>query len=159
MIQKFNEFITESVRQNEFIAEPVSDFIRRFQERSEMYIKYINDLVNDMYSAIEDVKLELGDILVGEPIIKVPSDLEEIEVIFNTNIPNTEDAWETDESPAQSLDMRISDMFYRYKNINASVSDTPNEDGNCTFSIQTFIITEKNFGDFTDALKELGKEW
>lgn len=167
MIQKFEQFINENVNKqdvlgtNELINEPVSDFISRVQERTEIYIKYINDLVNDINKALENVMTEFGDIIIGEPIVEVSNDLWDINVKLNTNIQNTDEAWETDESPAQKLDENLYDLMSlgRYKQVRAEVLPTPNEDGNCVISIETDIIAEKNFGDFTDALRTLGQEY
>jgi hypothetical protein len=80
-------------------------------------------------------------------------------VTFNTNIPNTKEAWETDESPAANLDSEVYYSLERYKNIRVSVPHTPNEEGNCTIDIEIDIIAEKNFGDFENVVKALGQEY
>ena len=165
MIKNFKQFINESSNYQETnstinaINEPVSDFIRRFQERSEMFIDHINELTAELNNAVEEIMDLYADIIVGEPIIKVDSNLYDIYVTFNTNIPNTEEAWETDESPAAALDSNIYDTIGKYKNISSIVTQTPNEDGNCTIDIGIDIISPKNFGDFENAVKALGQEY
>jgi hypothetical protein len=167
MIQKFEQFINENVNKqdvlgtNELINEPVSDFISRVQERTEIYIKHINDLVSDINKALEDVMTEFGDIIIGEPIVEVSNDLWDINVKLNTNIQNTDEAWETDESPAQKLDENLYDLMRlgRYKKVRAEVLPTPNEDGNCVICISADIVYKTNFGEFADAISKFGEEY
>lgn len=166
MIQKFNQFINESVSgaQNplsihEKINEPFTDFVERAQERFNTFMEHITYLLNQMDKAIGEMMEDFDYALVGEPTFNVDSDLSEIEVLFHTNIPNNDEAWKTDESPAQELESRLYSWFEDYKNIRTEIYYKPDEDGNCVITLQAYIIDDDNFGEFTDAIKILGSEY
>lgn len=163
MIQKFNQFINESVSgaQNplsvhEKINEPFTDFVERAQERFNNFMEHITYLLNQMDKAIGEVMEDFDYAVVGEPEITVASDLEEIEVFIHTNIPNNDEAWEAYESPAQDLEERLNKWFAEYKNIRAEIYYKPDEDGNCVIALQMYVINEDIFDDFTDPLKSFG---
>lgn len=166
MIQKFNQFITENAnRQNmsrvsKAIDTPVSEFIDRVQIRTKIFVERINELIANVNKAVEDVMSEYESIIVGEPIIDIDDrHLWNIEIKLNTNIPNNDDAWKTDDSPAEELDVRLYDMVEGYDGVSANVLSTANKDGNCVICISANIIDRDNFGEFTDALTKFGEEY
>ena len=166
MIQKFNQFINESTSgaQNplsiyDAINTPFTNFAERAQERLDLFLGQIANILDDMDKAIEEVMEDFDYAVVGEPIFNVESDLSEIEVRFHTNIPNNDEAWETDESPAQELESRLYKWFENYKNIRTEIYYKPDEDGNCIISLQVYIINSDVFGDFTDALIKMGEDY
>ena len=163
MIQKFNQFINESVSgaQNplsvhEKINEPFTDFVERAQERFNNFMEHITYLLNHIDKAIGEVMEDFDYAVVGEPEITVASDLEEIEVLIHTNIPNNDEAWEAYESPAQDLEKRLNKWFANDMNINVDIYYKPDEDGNCVIALQMYVINEDIFDDFTDPLKAHG---
>lgn len=170
MIQKFNQFINENANQQntnrvfQAINVPVSDFVDRIQERTKIFTERINELTASINKAVEDVMSELADVIVGDPIIEVASDLWDIEVNFNTNIPNDEN-WvsndDDEESPAEELETRLVDIadYYDDARIRAGVLSKPNKDGNCVIYVRIYIVDEKNFGEFTDAIYKFGEEY
>ena len=90
-IKKFNEFINESIEPNtnsvfEQIQEPFAEFILNMQERAKMVEETIQYRLNNINLAIERIMEEMADTIVGEPKIKIDSDLENVEVIFDTNL-------------------------------------------------------------------------
>ena len=166
MIQKFNQFINESVSgaQNplsvhEKINEPFTDFINRAQERLDNFTEHITYLLNQMDKAIGEVMEDFDYAVVGEPNIVVASDLQEIEVFINTNIPNNDAVWEADESPALDLESRLNSWFKDYKNIRTEIYYKPNDEGNCVIALQAYIIDDDVFEEFTDAIKILGSKY
>ena len=100
MIKNFNEFVNESASTQEVkfsiydeINEPFVEYIRQEeiriqQEQEDLYKhkKYLEEVMRALDVTIEDVKRDLEDIIVSEPTIKVDSDLESVEVIFDTNV-------------------------------------------------------------------------
>ena len=164
MIQKSNQFINESngaqnpLSTYEPINEPFTDFIERAQERLNNFTEYITYLLGQMDKAIGEVMEDFDYAVVGEPEITVASDLEEIEVLIHTNIPNNDAVWEADESPAQDLESRLNRWFAEYKNIKADIYYKPDEEGNCVISLQMYVINDDNFGDYTDPLKAFGEK-
>ena len=74
-------------------------------------MEHITYLLNQMDKAIGEVMEDFDYAVVGEPNIVVASDLQEIEVFINTNIPNNDAAWKADESPALDLESRLNSWF------------------------------------------------
>lgn len=163
MIQKFNQFINESVgAQNslstyEKINEPFTAFIEKAQERLNNMLDSLTYLVKQMDKAIGIIMEDFEYAVVGEPDITVASDFSEIEVKIRTNIPNNDEAWRADESPAQDLERRLDEYLSDFKNIRCEIYYKPDEDGNCIISLQSYIVDSDNFGDFTEALCALGQ--
>lgn len=163
MIQDFEQFINESFNDQrplsvyEAINEPFSEFISTAQERLDTFTSRINKLIHDMDVAIETAQEELADIIVGEPNIKVDNDLSDITVEFQTNVPNNDEAWEADESPAIELESRLNDLLDRRSDVQVEINYEPNEEGNCVIALHIFVLEEENFGDYTDALIKLGE--
>lgn len=60
-----------------------------------------------MDKAIGEVMEDFDYAVVGEPNIVVASDLQEIEVFINTNLPNNDAVWKADESPALDLESNL----------------------------------------------------
>ena len=162
MIQKFNQFINESngaqnpLSIHEKINEPFAAFIEKAQERLNNFTEHIAYLLERMDKAIGEVMEDFEYAVVGEPEITVASDLEEIEVLIHTNIPNNDEAWEAYESPAQDLETRLNKWFANNMDINVDIYHKPDEDGNCVIALQMYVINEDIFDDFTDPLKSLG---
>lgn len=165
MIQKFNQFINESneaqnpLSVHEKINEPFTAFIEKAQERINNFTEHIAYLLNQMDKAIGEVMEDFDYAVVGEPNIVVASDLQEIEVFINTNIPNNDAVWEADESPALDLESRLNSWFKDYKNIRTEIYYKPNDEGNCVITLQAYIIDSDVFGDFTDALIKMGEDY
>ena len=166
MIQKFEQFINESTSgaQNplsvhEKINEPFTAFIEKAQERINNFTEHIAYLLEQMDKAIGEVMEDFDYAVVGEPNIVVASDLQEIEVFINNNIPNNDAVWEADESPALDLESRLNSWFKDYKNIRTEIYYKPNDEGNCVITLQAYIIDSDVFGDFTDALIKMGEDY
>ena len=166
MIQKFSQFINESTNgaQNplsihEKINEPFTEFVEIAQERFSNFMEHITYLLNQMDKAIGEVMEDFDYAVVGEPNIVVSSDLQEIEVFINTNIPNNNEAWEADESPALDLESKLNSWLNEYKNIKTEIYYKPNDEGNCVITLHAYIIDEDIFGEFTDAIKTLGNKY
>lgn len=163
MIQRFNQFINENFNDqkplsvHEAINEPFSDFINNAQERLDIFTSRINELLHDMDVAIETTQEELADIIVGEPIINVDKYLTDISVTFHTNVPNNDEAWAADESPALDLERRLNDLIDRRNEVQVEIYYKPDEDGNCIIKLYKNIVDEDNFGGYTDALTKLGE--
>lgn len=164
MIRNFNQFINENLNDqrplsvHETINEPFANFIETAQERLNNFTSRIGNLLHDMDIAIETAQEELADIIVGEPNIKVDKYLSDITVEFQTNVPNNDEAWEADESPAIELENRLNDLLDRRSDVQVEINYEPNEEGNCVIVLHTFVLEEENFGDYTDALTKLGEE-
>ena len=162
MIRNFNQFINESLNQknqlsvHETINEPFAEFIDNAQEKFNEFISRIGKILHDMDIAIETTKEELADVLVGEPTITVDNSLSDINVTFHTNIPNNDEAWEADESPALELERRLDDI-HRHSEVQAEIYYKPDEDGNCIVKLEMNVIDTKNFGEYTDVLTKLGE--
>lgn len=166
MIQKFEEFINESHAGGVFdsLREPIDGFIERVKERTKIFTERIQEISDITNKAINDVMEEFGDIIDGEPIVNVDRDLMEIEVLFNTTIPDTDESWETDESPAFNLEYRVDDVLGRYDEIHSGVTSpsgrtTDAENGNCVIYLRTYVVDKNNFGEFTDAISKFGEEY
>ena len=164
MIHKFNQFINESFNDqrplsvHEAINEPFSEFISTAQERLDTFASKINKLLHDMDVAIETVQEELADIIVGQPTINVDKYLTDISVTFHTNVPNNDEAWAADESPALDLERRLNDLIIDSRNeVQVEIYYKPDEDGNCIVILHENIVDEENFGEYTDALIKLGE--
>ena len=165
MIKNFNDFINENhtkVQLSDKITEPFNELIYRMKERTDLFEKQIKHILEKINLAIDNFERTFESILIGEPTINISDDLSEISVTFDTNIPNNDEAWEDDESPAQELDYRVSrfiDKINLVKNVYASVETTPNADGNCQITFSADVIDDEHFGDFTDAIIKLGEEY
>lgn len=162
MIQKYSSFINEkpinTLSVHEEINEPFTAFIERSQERLDSFKQLIAELLKEMDRAIEEVNESFNNIIVGKPEIDI-RDLSEITVKFHTNIPNNDEAWETDESPAQNLEYNLNRWFGRFKNVRSEIGYKNDAEGNCTIELNMYVIDSDNFGEFTDAFKTFGEEW
>lgn len=163
MIQTFNQFINESANEHEplsvheTINEPFADFIFTAQDRLDTFTSKLTDLLHNMDVAIETAQEELADVIVGEPTIKVDKYLSDITVDFQTNVPNNDEAWGADESPALDLEQRVNNLLDIRNGVRAEIYCKPNEEGNCIITLNTYVIDEENFGDFTEVLSKLGE--
>ena len=164
MIQKFNQFINESFNDqrplsiHEAINEPFANFISTAQERLDTFTSQISKLLHDMDVAIETTQEELADVIVGEPTINVNKYLTDISVTFHTNVPNNDEAWAADESPALDLERRLNDLSIDSRNeVQVEIYYKPDEDGNCIIILHENIVDEDNFGEYTDTLIKLGE--
>jgi hypothetical protein len=162
MIQKFEQFINESHAGGVFdsLREPIDGFIERVKERTKIFTERIQEISDNINKAVNDVMEEFGSIIVGEPIVDIDERrLWDVEIRLNTNIPDNDAAWETDESPAMELDNRLYDIVEGYDGVRASVLSTANKDGNCVICISADIVYKTNFGEFTDAITKFGEEY
>lgn len=164
MIQGFEQFINESFNDqrplsvHEAINEPFSEFVSTAHERMNTFTSRINELLHDMDVAIETAQEELADVIVGEPIISVDKYLSDISVTFHTNVPNNDEAWAADESPALDLERRLDDLSIDNRNeVQVEIYYKPDEDGNCIIILRENILDEDNFGEYTDALTKFGE--
>lgn len=164
MIRNFKQFINENFNDqrplsiHESINEPFANFLDNAQMRLNNFTERIGKLLHDMDIAIETVQEELGDVIVSEPNIKVNALLSYITVEFQTNVPNNDEAWESDSSPAVELEYRLDELLDVRNEVEAKVQHEPNEDGNCVILLELYVLEEDNFGDYTDALAKLGEE-
>ena len=166
MIQKFNQFINESNNTSnafsvhEEINEQFASFFERAYERLDMYKEVIEEALSEMDKAMEElVTGEFDYAIVGKPTIEVEEDLSEVVITYNTNIPNNDEAWEADESPALNLESYLSRWFGDTKHVGVEIGYKPDENGNCIIELKVAGIDSDNFGDFTDALEKLGEDW
>lgn len=166
MIQKFNQFITESNNTSnafsvhEAINEPFASFFERAYERLDMYKEVIEEVLSEMDKVMEELATgEFDYAIVGEPTIKVDDDLSEVVITYNTNIPNNDEAWKSDDSPALNLESYLSRWFGDTKYVDVEIYYKPDEDGNCIIELKVAGIDSDNFGDFADALEKLGEDW
>lgn len=165
MIQRFSQFLNESAGQgklsiHEQLNEPFTGFIERLQNRVNLFKVQVAELLNEMDRAIESVIEEFGSVIVGEPEFKVDSDLTTIEVLLHTSIPNNDEAWETDESPAQDLEYKLNRYFGNLKNVRTEVNYKPDADGNCVIELSMYVVDSDHFGDeHIDAYRTLGEEY
>lgn len=166
MIQKFNQFITESnntsnaLSVHEEINEPFTSFFERAYERLNMFKEVIEDVLSEMDRVMEELESDEFDYaVVGKPTIVVDEDLSEVVITYNTNIPNNDEAWEADDSPALNLESHLSRWFRDTKNVGVEIYYKPDENGNCIIELKVAGIDSDNFGDFTDALEKLGEDW
>lgn len=160
-IQKYSRFINEnhtnSLSVHEKINEPFTAFIERSQERLDSFKQLIAELLKEMDRAIEEVNESFNNIIVGKPEIDI-RDFSEITVKFHTNIPNNDEAWETDDSPAQNLEYNLNHWLGRFKNVRSGIGYKNDAEGNCTIELNMYVIDSDNFGEFTDAFKTFGEE-
>ena len=164
-IKKFNEFINENIEPKansvfEQIQEPFAEFILNMQERAKMVEETIQYRLKNINLAIERIMEEMADVIVGEPKIKIDSDLENVEVIFDTNllVPDSKELKDEDD-PYFVIESKIEDAIGDLikKNLRYLVDSKPNQDGNYTFSIESYMIDEDVFGSMTEAIQEFGK--
>lgn len=158
MIQKFNQFINENEsRQNPMssfpaINNPFSEFVERMEERVKTFSNRIYEMTSEMDNAIKTILTDFEDVVVGEPAIS--ANLEIIIVEIQTSIPNNDEAWEADNSPALDLEKSLS---RDYNDINVDM-DIDEKDGNCVIVLRKYMIDLDNFGDYTDIVEKLGEE-
>ena len=173
MFKTFNEFINENNQSNIFdqIENPINSFINRAQERFNNFKEIIEEKMNKMKIEVENIMEEYEDIIVGTPTVKVDSDLYEITVEINTNVPNDPDL-NPDDNPAENLEYELyrrqeklaSDRSRHFgrkmKNeINVSLDVDRTDTNNCIIVLQTYIIEDDNFGEYTDVIKKLGETY
>ena len=165
MIKRYNQFINESsaaerpLSIHEKINEPFTAFIEKAQERLDNFVDIIKHYLNDLDKSIEEVMTEFESIIVGKPIFDIESDLSEITVQIHTNVPNNDEAWEADESPAQDMERRLYDMLGDYPKVRSEIFYKPNEEGNCIIELHSYVIDEDAFDEYTDALKMFGEDY
>ena len=165
MIQRFSQFLNESAGQgklsiHEQLNKPFAEFIERLQDRVNMFKVRVTELLNEMDRAIESVSEEFENIIVGEPEITVDRNLTSIEVLLHTSIPNNDDAWKTDESPAQDLEYKLNRYFGNLKNVRTEVNYKPDADGNCAIELSMYVVDSDHFSDdHIDAYITLGEEY
>jgi hypothetical protein len=125
-----------------------------------MFKEVIEDVLSEMDKVMEElVTGEFDYAIVGEPTIEVEDDLSEVVITYNTNIPNNDEAWETNDSSALNLESYLYRWFGDTKYVDIEIYHEPNEDGNCIIKLKVAGIEEDNFGSFTDALEKLGEDW
>lgn len=121
MIKNFNEFVNESTSTQKVkfstydeINEPFVDYIRQEelriqQEQEDLYKhqRFLEEVMRALDVTIEDVKRDLEDIIVSEPTIKVDSDLESVEVIFDTNVSYAPTNDEVENEKFEEIESRV----------------------------------------------------
>lgn len=121
MIKNFNEFVNESTSTQKIkfsvydeINEPFVDYIRQEeiriqQEQEDLYKhqRFLEEVMGALDVTIEDVKRDLEDIIVSEPTIKVDSDLESVEVIFDTNVSYAPTNDEVENEKFEEIESRV----------------------------------------------------
>lgn len=121
MIKKFNDFLNESASTQEVkfsaydeINEPFVEYIRQEeiriqQEQEDLYKhqRFLEEVMRALDVTIEDVKRDLEDIIVSEPTIKVDSDLESVEVIFDTNVSYAPTNDEVENEKFEEIESRV----------------------------------------------------
>jgi hypothetical protein len=168
MIQKFNQFINESasgaqnpLSNSDKINDAYSAFLTRAEDRFNMMRDKITEILTAVDKAVETTVEEFGDIIVGAPQVIVAYDLSDIEIKFDTTIPNNDEVWEADDSPAQELERRLNNLFdvRDAVKINTDIYYKPNDEGNCVIVLHTYVIDSDIFGDFTDTFAMMGEDY
>ena len=167
MIQKFNQFINESngaqnpLSHSDKINDAYSAFLTRAEDRFNMMRDKITEILGDVDKAVQTVVDEFGDIIVGAPQVTVAYDLSDIEVKFDTTIPNNDEVWKADDSPALELESRLNNLFdvRDAVQITAEIFYKPTDEGNCIIRLQTYVIDSNIFGDFTDTFEKMGEDY
>lgn len=158
MIRNFKQFINENEsRQNPMsifpaINNPFSEFVERMEERVKTFSNRIYEMTSEMDNAIETILKDFEDVVVGEPVITANLDIVTVEI--QTSIPNNDEAWEADSSPALDLEKSLS---RDYNDIDVDM-DVDEKDGNCVIVLRKYMIDLDNFGDYTDIVEKLGEE-
>ena len=167
MIQKFNQFINESngaqnpLSHSDKINDAYSAFLTRAEDRFNMMRDKITEILTAVDKAVETTVEEFGDIIVGAPQVTVAYDLSDIEVKFDTTIPNNDEVWKADDSPAIELESRLNNLFdvRDAVQITAEIFYKPTDEGNCIIRLQTYVIDSNIFGDFTDTFEKMGEDY
>lgn len=165
MIQKYKQFINESVKNElsmfDAINTPYTEFLERAQERMDMFKERITEIVTRLDKTLETAITEFKDVIVGEPIIEIDDRyFDEISVKIHTNVSNSNEEWEREGSRTLELEQRVSDWLSDYKNgIRADIYYKSDDDGNCIIQIRTYVVEEDNFGEFTDAIRKMGEAY
>ena len=167
MIQKFNQFINESngaqnpLSHSDKINDAYSAFLTRPDDRFNMMRDKITEILTAVDKAVETTVEEFGDIIVGAPQVTVAYDLSDIEVKFDTTIPNNDEVWKADDSPALELESRLNNLFdvRDAVQITAEIFYKPTDEGNCIIRLQTYVIDSNIFGDFTDTFEKMGEDY
>ena len=167
MIQKFNQFINESngaqnpLSHSDKINDAYSAFLTRAEDRFNMMRDKITEILTAVDKAVQTVVDEFGDIIVGAPQVTVAYDLSDIEVKFDTTIPNNDEVWRADDSPALELESRLNNLFdvRDAVQITAEIFYKPTDEGNCIIRLQTYVIDSNIFGDFTDTFEKMGEDY
>ena len=167
MIQKFNQFINESngaqnpLSHSDKINDAYSAFLTRAEDRFNMMRDKITEILGAVDKAVQTVVEEFGDIIVGAPQVTVAYDLSDIEVKFDTTIPNNDEVWKADDSPALELESRLNNLFdvRDAVQITAEIFYKPTDEGNCIIRLQTYVIDSNIFGDFTDTFEKMGEDY
>jgi hypothetical protein len=158
MIRNFKQFINENEsRQNPMsifpaINNPFSEFVERMEERVKTFSNRIYEMTSEMDNAIETILKDFEDVVVGEPVITANLDIVIVEI--QTSIPNNDEAWAADSSPALDLEKSLS---RDYNDIDVDM-DVDEKDGNCVIVLRKYMIDLDNFGDYTDIVEKLGEE-
>lgn len=168
MIQKFEQFINEStsgaqnpLSHSDKINDAYSAFLTRAEDRFNMMRDKITEILDAMDKAVQTVVDEFGKIIVGAPQVTVAYDLSDIEVKFDTTIPNNDEVWKADSSPALDLENSLNNLFDARDavRINTEIYYKPNDEGNCVIVLQTYVIDSNIFGDFTDTFEKMGEDY
>ena len=167
MIQKFEQFINESngaqnpLSHSDKINDAYSAFLTRAEDRFNMMRDKITEILTAVDKAVETTVEEFGDIIVGAPQVTVAYDLSDIEVKFDTTIPNNDEVWKADDSPALELESRLNNLFdvRDAVQITAEIFYKPTDEGNCIIRLQTYVIDSNIFGDFTDTFEKMGEDY
>ena len=158
MIRNFKQFINENEsRQNPMsiypaINNPFTEFVERMEERVKTFSNRIYEMTSEMDNAIETILKDFEEVVVGEPVITANLDIITVEI--QTSIPNNDEAWEADSSPALDLEKSLS---RDYNDIDVDM-DIDEKDGNCVIVLRKYMIDTDNFGDYTDVVEKLGEE-
>lgn len=166
MIQKFDQFINESsgaqnpLSHSDKINDAYSAFLTRAEDRFNMMRDKITEILTAVDKAVETVVNKFGDIIVGPPQVTVAYDLSDIEVKFDTTIPNNDEVWKADSSPALDLEHSLNNLFDARDavRINTDIYYKPNDEGNCIIVLQTYVIDSNIFGDYTDTFEKMGEK-
>jgi hypothetical protein len=158
MIRNFKQFINENEsRQNPMsifpaINNPFTEFVERMEERVKTFSNRIYEMTSEMDNAIKTILTDFEDVVVGEPVITANLDIVIVEI--QTSIPNNDEAWAADSSPALDLEKSLS---RDYNDIDVDM-DIDEKDGNCVILLRKYMIDLDNFGDYTDIVEKLGEE-
>ena len=164
-IKKFNDFVNASVAVNEShtpkyfnevydkINKPFGEFIENVEQRTNYLKETINDLLQNFYKKIEEVMDEFSDVIVGEPQVDMGYDLSDVSVFLETNVPNTDEAWEDNNSPA----MQLEDRIIRYFGTGVEIHPKPTKEGNCKIEVSSNFLDESVFGKYTDTFMKMGE--
>lgn len=165
MIHKFEQFINEStnfnIEKTNFninVQKQFLHFLNNLEYNSEAIIDRIQQILQDLSDAIDDITIAYKHIIVGDPIIKVTDDLSDIDVTINTTVPYTYNDDLEVEGKTKDIEWDVQDMLDRFPCVFSGVKENK-EDGTTSITCHSFVLEREHFNEYIDVVKFLGSDW